>query len=79
MNWVCGVLNADKASFWQMPLVPLQRFGLFCSEPGLLSLPVRLGWPGVWKIMQRTGKDLVSGAANKLLFVSVALTQWGSK
>lgn len=73
------MLNADKASFWQMPLLPLQHFGLFCSEPGLLSLLVRLGWARVWKIMQRTGNDLVSGTANKLLFVSVALTQWGSE
>lgn len=70
LNLVCGALNADKASFWHMPLLPLQQFGLFCSQPGLLSLFLRLGWAGVWEIMQRAGNDLVSGTANKLLFVS---------
>lgn len=47
LNVVCGALNADKASFWQMPLLPLQHFGLFCSEPGLFSLLVWLGWAGL--------------------------------
>lgn len=48
-------------------------------QSGLLSLFLRLCWAGVWKITQRTGNDLVSGTASRLLFVSVALTQWGSK
>lgn len=48
-------------------------------QSGLLCLCLRLCWAGVWKVMQRTGNDLVAGTASKLLFVSVALTQWGSK
>lgn len=77
LNLVWGVLNADTASFWQMPLVPLQRFGLFCSEPGLLSLLVRLGW-----CMEDNAEGwewFVSGCAKELLFVSPALPQWGSE
>lgn len=35
---MCGRLNADKASFLQMPLVLLQDFGLLCLESDLLCL-----------------------------------------
>lgn len=77
----CGALDADEhlsASFSQMPLVLLQGFG-FCSESEFLCLFLELwGCAGVRGIARRAGNDLASGTANKLHFVSIALTQWGS-
>lgn len=59
-----------SSSVLLMPLM-LQGFGLFCSQSDLLCLFFGpWGWAGVWKVMRRTGTDLVSGTASELCFLS---------